>query len=96
MDIYQEEHKIFKKSIRKFCEKEILPCVDEWEELGFFPDKLFERLGNDGFLGILIGEKWGGVGKDLSYASAWCEEIGRVPANGLAIAINMHLSLIHI
>ncbi len=90
MNIYQEEHLIFKNSIRKFCEKEILPQVDEWEDLGFFPNTLFTRLGKNGFLGILVDEKWGGVGKDLSYASAWCEEIGRVPANGLAIAINMH------
>lgn len=90
MNPYQDEHVIFQKSIRKFCEKEILPFVDEWEDLGFFPSMLFGRLANEGFLGILIDEKWGGVGKDLSFAAAWCEEIGRVPANGLAIAVNMH------
>jgi acyl-CoA dehydrogenase len=90
MSIYENEHLIFKKSIRKFCEKEILPFVDEWEDVGFFPSELFVKLAREGFLGILLDEKWGGVDKDLSYAAAWCEEIGRVPANGLAIAINMH------
>lgn len=90
MSIYQDEHLIFKKSIRKFCEKEILPYVDEWEEIGFFPSEIFQKLAQEGFLGILLDEKWGGVDKDLSFAAAWCEEIGRIPANGLAIAINMH------
>lgn len=90
MSIYQDEHLIFQKSIRKFCEKGILPHIDLWEEIGFFPSNVFEKLGDEGFLGILLDEKWGGVAKDLSFAAAWCEEIGRIPAVGLAIAVNMH------
>lgn len=90
MKIYQEEHLIFQESVKKFCEKEIIPHVDKWEEESDFPSSIFEKLGAQGFLGILIDEKDGGVGGDLTLAAAWCEEFGRVPANGFCIAVNMH------
>lgn len=90
MKIYTEEHQIFQESLRKFCEKEVLPFVDKWEEEENFPSNIFEKLGAQGFLGILIEEKDGGVGGDLTLAGAWCEEFGRVPATGFCIAVNMH------
>jgi alkylation response protein AidB-like acyl-CoA dehydrogenase len=90
MSIYSEEHHIFKTSIRKFVEKEILPKVDSWEAKCSFPTSIFKKLGEQGFLGILIEEKWGGVAKDYSYAAAWCEEFGKVPAVGFTTGVNMH------
>lgn len=90
MRIYGEEHQIFQETVRKFCEKEVLPFVDKWEEEENFPSNIFEKLGAQGFLGILIDEKDGGVGGDLTLAAAWCEEFGRVPATGFCIAVNMH------
>lgn len=90
MSIYSEEHLIFKKSIAKFIEKEILPNVDSWEEDKHFPSSIFEKLGEQGFLGILMDETWGGVEKDYSYAAIWCEEFGRVPSVGFTTGVNMH------
>lgn len=90
MNIYQEEHRIFRESVRKFCEKELVPELDRWEQDKFFPNSVFEKLGAQGFLGILIDEEWGGVAGDYIMAGAWAEEFGRVPAHGLTIAVNMH------
>ncbi len=88
--LHSEEHRIFQYSLRKLVEAELLPHVDKWEEQHSFPDSVFETLGRNGFLGILIDEKWGGVGGDYSLASAWCEEWGRLPSVGLTTGINMH------
>lgn len=90
MSIYSEEHHIFKKSIRKFVEKEILPHVDSWEADCAFPSSIFEKIGAQGFLGILIDEEWGGVAKDYTFAAAWCEEFGKVPSVGFTTGVNMH------
>ena len=40
--------------------------------------------------GILVGENWGGVDRDYSFAGAWCEEFGRVPSVGFTTGVNMH------
>lgn len=90
MSIYQEEHRIFQDSVKKFSEKHILPNVDAWEEKGMFPSSIFKDLGKEGLLGILMEEEWGGVGGDLVLASAWCEAFGSVPATGFVVAVNMH------
>lgn len=88
--MYSQEHKLLQQSIRKFAEKEILPNIAKWEEDKFFPSNIFKKLGNEGFLGILMDEQWGGVGGDFLMAAAWCEEFGRVPSVGFSVAVNMH------
>lgn len=88
--IYSEEHQIFRDSVRKFLEKEVLPFVDDWERQGDFPSEIFPKLGAQGFLGILVDEKWDGVGGDYVLASAWCEEFARVPSVGFTTGVNMH------
>ncbi|MCB0325504.1 MAG: acyl-CoA dehydrogenase family protein [Bdellovibrionales bacterium] len=90
MTLYTDEHRIFQQSIRKFAEKEILPHVDAWEEGSHFPSEIFPKLGAAGFLGILLDEQWGGVARDYSFASAWCEEFGRIPSVGFTTGVNMH------
>ncbi len=90
MPLYTHEHQIFRDSIRKFVESAVMPRVDSWEHAGDFPSEIFRELGAQGFLGILIPEALGGVGGDYALAGAWCEEFGRVPSVGFAIAVNMH------
>ncbi len=90
MSIYTEEHQIFQNSIARFNEKEILPFIDSWEKQSDFPSEIFKKLGDNGFLSILIPEQLGGVGGDYLLASAWIEEFGKIPAVGLTTAINMH------
>lgn len=90
MKIYTQDHTIFGDSVAAFCQKHILPSVSLWEDEGFFPSSIFKDLGKEGLLGILIDEKWGGVGLDYIYAAKWCDEFGKVPAIGFTTAVNMH------
>ncbi|MCC6221589.1 MAG: acyl-CoA dehydrogenase family protein [Deltaproteobacteria bacterium] len=88
--IYQQEHKSLQESIRRFSEKHITPFVSSWEEAHGFPSALLEKLGEQGFLGILVEEGLGGCGGDYIMAGAWCEEFGKIPSVGLTTAVNMH------
>lgn len=90
MGIYAAEHRLLQESVRKFCDAEITPNIRGWEEQRWFPSELFQKLGDNGFLGLRIPEEWGGVGGDLLMAGAWCEEFGRTPSVGLTTAVNMH------
>ncbi len=87
---YYAEHKIFIESIRRFLAAEFEPHVDSWERAGNFPDEVFTKLGSQGFLGILIPERYDGAGGDYKMASAWCETFGELRAVGLTVGVNMH------
>ena len=88
--LYSEEHLIFQESVRRFAEKELLPNIDAWEEARDYPSDIFKKMGDQGFLGILVPEEFGGVGGDYILAGAWCEEFGRVPSVGFTVGVNMH------
>lgn len=87
---YYHEHEIFIDSVRKALSVELAPHLKGWEEHGRFPDSVFTTLGKHGFLGILIGEQYGGIGGDYHLAGAWCETFGELRAVGLTVGVNMH------
>jgi acyl-CoA dehydrogenase len=80
----------FSYSVNRFLNKEFVPYLKEWEELGYFPNSVFTKLGEEGYLGILISEKYGGIGGDYNLAAEWCREFGKLPDVGLTTAVNMH------
>ena len=65
---FEEEHDQFRASVRAFFEKEALPYLDEWERAGVVDRALFEKAGDNGFLGMdAPGELGGGGVKDFRY-----------------------------
>ncbi len=87
---YYAEHEPLIDSVTKMVGQELAPHVTTWEKNGRFPDDVFTLLGKSGFLGLLIDEKYGGVGGDYKMAGAWCETFGELPSVGLTVAVNMH------
>ncbi|MFM7059760.1 MAG: acyl-CoA dehydrogenase family protein [Actinomycetes bacterium] len=83
------EHDALRASIRRFVEAEVTPFVDEWEAAGHFPDSLFHRLGDVGFLGLHYPERWGGSGGDLAAGLILMEELGRCGAGGISMAVGV-------
>ncbi len=93
MDIFfQEEHYIFKDQIRKFCETEIRPLVDEAERNQITPKHLFPRMGELGFLCVRYPESYGGVGADKIMEVTLREEMSRV-CQGIASSWSAHSHL---
>ena len=77
---------------REFAENEILPHAAEWDRESELPRGVIDKLGELGFLGMLIPEEWDGLGLDvLSYLVA-LEEIARGDAS-VAVAMSVHNSL---
>lgn len=91
--IFGEEHEIFRKSVRRFVEKEVIPFTDEWEEAGEIPRSIWERLGELGFLGIEYPEKYGGAGGDFIYTLVLMEEISKCGAMGFPISVGVHTDM---
>jgi short-chain 2-methylacyl-CoA dehydrogenase len=87
-----DEKKLFRSSVRDFCEQAIRPQVDHMWETGEFPYDIVKQMGELGLLGIPFPEEYGGAGGDyLAYAIA-VEEIARVDGS-CAITVEAHISL---
>ncbi len=87
-----EEHYIFKEQIRRFCEAELLPLVDEAEKTQTTPKKLFRRMGELGLLCIRYPEEYGGVNADKITDVILREEMSRI-CQGFATAWSGHSHL---
>src|SRR5207249_8984213 len=80
--IFNDEHEQLRESIRSFATKELAPHAEEWEETTF-PDWVFKRMGELGFLGLTYPEEYGGQGGDYFSGLVLGEEIGCSNSGGL-------------
>ncbi|CRK81973.1 acyl-CoA dehydrogenase family protein [Neobacillus massiliamazoniensis] len=73
-----EDHEIFRKSLKKFLEKEAYPFYEQWEEDRMIPRSFWRKMGEQGFLCPDIDEKYGGSGVDWGFSVVINEELERV------------------
>jgi citronellyl-CoA dehydrogenase len=91
---FTEDHQAFRKSCRAVLEREISPFFDEWEAAGAFPGHdLFRKLGEAGLLGLEYDPAYGGQGADHSYTVILGEELGRLHAAGVSMAISVQTDM---
>jgi alkylation response protein AidB-like acyl-CoA dehydrogenase len=84
--IFTEEHEQLREGIRGFAEKELAPHAEEWEETTF-PDSVFRRMGELGYLGLDKPEEYGGQGGDYFTAMVLAEEMTHARSGGLAMGV---------
>jgi acyl-CoA dehydrogenase len=70
MPLFEEsqEHRDFRKVVKKFVAKEITPNREEWDKAGIVPRELFLKMGSQGFLAPWVPEEYGGLGVDARYS----------------------------
>jgi alkylation response protein AidB-like acyl-CoA dehydrogenase len=84
--IFTDEHEQLRESIHRFVVKELQPHADEWEETTF-PDWVFARMGELGFLGLDKPEAYGGQGGDYYSSLVLSEEMAHSHCGGLAMGV---------
>jgi acyl-CoA dehydrogenase len=89
--LFNEDHAIFRDSVRRFLEKEALPFHAAWEEQGYVDREIWRKAGENGFLCSSIPEEWGGPGADRLYSVIVMEEIARVNATGLGFVLHSEI-----
>ena len=94
---YNETQSMIAQSIKEFAEKNIRPNIMEWDEAQIFPVDLFKKLGEMGFMGVLVPEEYGGSGLGYHEYITVVEEISKVdPSIGLSVAAHNSLCTNHI
>ena len=82
---YSETHLMIRDTARQFAQEELAPTVLERDEKEEFPYAAVKKMGELGFMGMMVSEQYGGAGLDtISYVLA-LEEIGKVDASACVI-----------
>ena len=91
--IFNEEHELFRESVRKFVEKEMKPNIDQWEKAGEIPRSLYRKAGELGYLGIRFPTEYGGSGLDAITEAVLVEELTRSGGAGAAASLPATFSI---
>jgi acyl-CoA dehydrogenase len=89
--LFQEEHNIFRESVRRFMEREVVPHHAQWEKDGIVPRELWLKAGAEGLLCCTVPEAYGGLGLDYLFDVVVFEELWRVGASGPGFLIHTDL-----
>ncbi len=94
---FSENLKLIETSARDFAEQHIRPHVMEWDESQHFPVDLFKKMGDQGFMGVLVPEEYGGSGLGYQEYITVITEIAKVCGSiGLSLAAHNSLCTNHI
>jgi len=85
---FTHEHEIFRKSLKKFLEKEARPNYELWEREGRIPREFWKKLGEKGFLCPGVEEKYGGFQADFLYSFILNEEFERVGTSLIGVGLH--------
>ena len=90
---FTEEHLAVQQAARDFAQTELLSGVIERDEKEFFPEELVRKMGEMGFLGMMVSPEYGGGGMDtVSYVLAM-EELSKIDASA-SVMVSVNNSLV--
>ena len=86
-EYFTKAHEMFRKEVRAWVKKEVLPYVEEWEEAGGFPREMYRKAADADLLGLCYPEDVGGTSADLFFALVVTEEWMRSTSAGFAASM---------
>lgn len=93
LSYFTEEHELFRKSLKDFLSKEVVPHIEKWEKTGTIEPFIWKKFGEMGFFGIAYPEAYGGMNLDLFYTVIFLEELQKINSSGFAAAMWAHAYL---
>jgi alkylation response protein AidB-like acyl-CoA dehydrogenase len=93
----KQQIEMIRQSARDFAQYHIKPYVMEWDEAQIFPIEVFKKLGEHGFMGVIVPEEYGGSGLGYQEYITVLDEISKVCGSiGLSVAAHNSLCTNHI
>ena len=90
--VYSEDHEIFRSTVKKFVEKEIVPFHSQWEKDGVVSREVWRSAGENGLLCSFVPTEYGGPGGDFLHTAIVTEELAKVDASG--VAFHLHSGIV--
>ncbi|MDX1992157.1 MAG: acyl-CoA dehydrogenase family protein [bacterium] len=92
--IFNDEHRMFRDSVRRFVEKEIKPYHEQWEKDGLVPRDLWRKAGAQGYLCMDVPEDYGGGGiDDFRYNLILVEELTYANTTGPGFSLHNDVAI---
>lgn len=88
-----EEHLMIRDAARDFARTELLPGVIERDEKQQFPSELVKKMGDLGFMGIMVDPAYGGSGMDATSYVLVMEELSKIDASA-SVIVSVNNSLV--
>ena len=88
-----EEHLMIRDAARDFAQTELLPGVIERDDTQTFPDELVKKMGELGFMGIMVDPQYGGSGMDAISYVLIMEELSKIDASA-SVMVSVNNSLV--
>ncbi|WP_339634008.1 acyl-CoA dehydrogenase family protein [uncultured Sneathiella sp.] len=89
--IFEEEHNIFRQTVRRFYEEHIIPHHSQWEKDGQVSRDAWLEAGKQGLLCMPIPEEYGGAGADKLYSIIMMEEQARAGTSGPGFGLHSEI-----
>ncbi len=90
-ELFDENHAIFRDSVRRFIEAEITPHRERWEKDGQVSREAWRKAGEFGLLCSSMPESYGGAGSDRRYSIIVMEELARAGASGPGFGLHSEI-----
>ncbi|MCO8087399.1 acyl-CoA dehydrogenase family protein [Acinetobacter indicus] len=90
--LFQSEHEVFRDTVRKFYEKEVLPNTEKYEQQQHVDRDLWNKAGELGLLCTTMPEQYGGSGVDRLYSMILIEE--QAYAGDSATGFSLHSDIV--
>lgn len=90
-ELFLEEHELYRQTIRRFLEVEVVPHHDRWEDQGFVDREVWLKAGQLGFLCPTMPQAYGGSEVDRLYSVILMEEVARINATGLGFGLHSEI-----
>jgi acyl-CoA dehydrogenase len=87
-NIFSEEHELFRKSVRQFIEREVVPNQESWAEAGIVDRSAWRKAGEAGLLCAWLPEADGGSGGDFLHSVIVMEEMAKAYESGFAVSLH--------
>jgi alkylation response protein AidB-like acyl-CoA dehydrogenase len=89
--IFEDEHRDYRESVRRFLAAEVVPHHLEWEREGIVPRALFAKAARQGMLAMAVPEAYGGAGVgDFRFNQILVEEVAYAGVAGSGLGITLH------
>ncbi len=92
-DLFTDEHEMFRAQFKRFAAREIEPKIAQWNHDGITDRDTWRRMGEEGFLGPCMPEKYGGAGGDFRYDAIVIEELAYLRAHGLMTTVHSSICM---
>jgi len=94
IEFEQSELNLFRDNVKRYVENEIMPHYEQWEKDEIIPRKVWNQLGESGFLCVDIPEEYGGFDVDFRFSMVVLEEFCRKGCIGVGGGMAVHSDIV--